>query len=139
MFSRPVDTFRTGDREREWRMRFGQWFGIDRDVGGGPVPPAEIAPVLGPRLEQDVDGLLHPSAALFTRHPVTVELQWAIAAAQANRQAAGAQDVYRGGFLGDAQRVVERDHVHGDAQVDLRSSRGAASVASSTLGADDRP
>src|SRR5215213_5305935 len=97
---------------------------IDGDVVEGPVLASEAHSVLRPGLKQEVGALLHAGATVGEADAVAGELERAIAAADADDVAATREDVEGGGFLGQAERVMERQDVHGSADVDALGPRG---------------
>ena len=69
--------------------------------------------------DEDLDALFHARAAVVLGDAVADELERPVAAADTHDQTpAAAQDVQGGCFLGQADGVVERDHVHGSANAD---------------------
>jgi hypothetical protein len=63
--------------------------------------------LLGPRVHEDVDGLLEALAALLLRDLIATELRGPVAAAHTHVQAAARDDVDQRELLGQAQRVME--------------------------------
>src|SRR5262249_54495107 len=78
----------------------------------------EIHAVPGPGLKEDLHAFFHAPAALLLGNAVAVELHRSVTAAEADDQATATDNVERSGLLGQAQRVMKRNHVDGDGQLD---------------------
>src|SRR5579864_60107 len=100
MLGGPRDGLRTGHRECQRWMRLSQWLRINGDIVEVPVGSVVVDTFLCPGLEQNVNSLLHPLAALLLGHAVTVELHRTVASAEAHGQPSPAENVQRGRFLG---------------------------------------
>src|SRR5437762_3485671 len=110
--------------ECQRRMRFLEWLRVDGNVLDSPVVTLKVDAVLGPCLKQDFDAFLHAAATLLLADAVTEELHGTIAAAEADGQAAAAKNIDGGCLLGQAQRMMEGDDVHGDGEADTLGARG---------------
>src|SRR3989442_5144694 len=71
-----------------------------------------------PALPDDLQGLAETRLALGVRHAVDVVGPHDAAAPDAELEAAFADVVDGGDLLGDAQRMVQRQHLHGGADAD---------------------
>src|SRR5207244_1287810 len=105
--SGPGQAGRAADGKRQRRMRSTDRLRIDRNAVDLPVSPTKLDRLVRPGPQQDLDALLEARAALVLGDAVAKELDRSIAAAQPDRQPAATQDVERGGFLGQPQRMME--------------------------------
>ena len=133
----PADAVGADRRDRERRVRPGAGFGKDGHVAELPVLSRKGHPLLGPRLDEHVDTFLETRPAVVESHAMADELEGSIPAPHSDDESAAAQDVERGGFLGEPERVMERHDIDRRANADALGA--AASVAASTLGADESP
>src|SRR5262245_23850065 len=98
--------------------------GLDHDIVVVPelAVMAEAA-VAGPRLADDLHGLVEALGGLRDRDAEAVELGLAIALADAEVDAPAAEKIERGDLLGDQHRVVPGQHHDGGAQANVPRAR----------------
>ena len=90
-----------------------------RDIGDLVKAALVDDPLLGPCAHDYLECLLEAVAALVTRHVEALEVHRDRSAADAVLQTAPRQQVGGGGFLGGAQRMMERQQRHRGAETDM--------------------
>src|SRR5438445_6096564 len=123
--ARPLDRFlAAGDRHPYRRMRRLRGPGPDGDVAIRPEPALVGEDLFGPRPANDLPGLLEACARVGQRDLVDVVLARNAAGESGNDAPAGHAVEHRQ-LLGEAQRVVEREQVAVDQELEsLGSLRG---------------